>query len=233
SITDGQGEEVPTTLARSPPGYTQYSPLHYRTRYVSPPKPPKWKTAVRSALRLPPKQSASRQLATELDPSRARIALDVGLTKGTDMKMATVKGHFYALIAESFKYVELPFEPNDSWVRLTHDQEVSIRDAWQRGSSYYLNTQTRPHKASFTGHLYPEGFLPEQMVVDRQLINQEGKRIDRYLGSMRLPFTVREDLSGGGSRVEGTIEKVRYKIAVNPAHQKIPFTLENIPLPKP
>ncbi len=231
-ITDGKGEKIQTAFKSSRSGYTQYGPLRYSRRHVTPPKPPRWKTAVRSALRLPPKKSPRLQLVMELEPSRMRIKLDVGLTEGGDREIGRVKGHFYALTAESFEYVELPFEPNDKWVRLTPDQEVKIRDAWHRNSSYHLSTETRPWGGSSTRHLYPENFLPHRIVVDRQLINQDGNRIGHYVGSTRLPFDVRENRSGSGS-FEGTIKKVRYKMAVNPMHQKIPFVFEHIPLPKP
>ncbi len=231
-ITDGQGERIQTAFISSRRGYTQYGPMSYRRRYVTPPKPSRWKTAVRSALGLSPKESPRSQLVTELLPCRMQIELDVGLTEGTDREIGTLKGHFYVLMAESFEYVELPFEPNDKWVRLTPDLEVRIRDAWYRDSSYHLSAEARPGGGSSTLHLYPESFLPERIVVDRQLIDQDGKRIGEYAGSIRLPFDVRENRSGSGG-FKGTIKKVRYKIAVNPMHQKIPFVLENIPLPKP
>ncbi len=232
AIADGKGADIQAALVSSRSSFsTRYEPLRYRRRYVTPPRPARWKTAVRSVLQLSQKESLRPQLVNELEPSRLQIRLDVGLTGRAGDEIGYVKGHFYVLMAESFEYVELPFEPNDNWVRLTPDVEIQIRDAWSQGSSYRLRTETRPRGGASTHSLSVESYLSDRIVVDRQFVNEKDKSTN-YTGIGRLPFRVGGSHSGGGG-FEGTIKKVRYKIAVNPIHQEIPFVLENIPLPRP
>ncbi|HCO96415.1 MAG TPA: hypothetical protein DIU00_21160, partial [Phycisphaerales bacterium] len=56
------------------------------------------------------------------EPTRLRVELDGGLCKRVSGEFA-LKGHLYALLAESLEYVDLPFEPNDNWVSITPDVE--------------------------------------------------------------------------------------------------------------
>ena len=109
---------------------TRYEAPRYGRRFVAPTRPAKWKTAVRSALKLPPKESSRPQWVEEVEPSRMQIDLSVGLGEQSSGKIGRVKGYFYALVAESFEYVDVPFKSSDKWIRLTPDVEVQICDAW-------------------------------------------------------------------------------------------------------
>ena len=78
-------------------------------------------------------------------------------------------------------------------------------------------------------------FLPEKMVTDKQLITENGKQLDRSPGFSFLPPRVGGRRSGSSSLRGsiGPIKKIRFVIAVNPKHCKMPFELKNIPLPNP
>ena len=160
-----------------------------------------------------------------------QIDLNVGLGEKSTEKIGRVKGYFHALVAESYEYVDVPFKTSDKWHRLTPDVEIQVRDAWCRDSSFRLSTRARPERGMSMHSLSADSYLPERMVVDRQFINDKGETRNSG-GFRRLPFSVGGGMSGSGC-FEGTIEKVRYTIAVNPTHYEIPFMLENIPLPKP
>ncbi|UCF17199.1 MAG: hypothetical protein JSW59_07015, partial [Phycisphaerales bacterium] len=211
---------------------TRYEAPRYRRRFVPPQPQAKWKTAVRSALRLPQKESSRPQWVEEIEPSRMQIELSVGTGEQSGEKISRVKGYFYALIAESFEYVDLPFKKSDKWIRLTPDVEVQILDAFADGSSYRLRTKGRPEGGGFRGMLSAESYMPARLVTSRQLIGPDGKPVRRHSPSRMLPFHIGGNSSGSGSSM-GQIKKIRYVIAVNPAHYEIPFVLENIPLPKP
>jgi len=231
-LTDGKGGDIEIDAMSSGSGYTRYEAPRYRRRFVAPPKPAKWKTAIRSALRLPQKASSRPQLVNVLEPSRMQIDLDVGLSKQTGGEIGHVKGYFYALMAESFEYVDVPFKKSDKWVRLTPDVEVQIRDAFSDGCSYRLSTKARPEGGGFRGMLSADTYLPERLLVERRLVGPDDKPVRRHTGPRRLPYSPSGNSSGGGSSM-GQIKKIRFVIAVNPTHHEIPFVLENIPLPKP
>jgi len=67
------------------------------------------------------------------EPTRLRVRLDGGLGKRISGEFG-LKGHFYALIAESLEYVELPFEPNDNWVSITSNVEIRCGNQGARGA---------------------------------------------------------------------------------------------------
>ena len=116
------GQESPRSRNMS------YDGLRYRQRFIQQPQLPRWKTVIRSILRTGP-TSSRPQLINELQPASLDIQFDIGLLETPGGEIYSLKGYFYALIAESLKYVEVPFEPNDNWIRLTNDLEIRIREA--------------------------------------------------------------------------------------------------------
>ena len=230
-MTDGEGGKIEIDTGSSSSFQMRYEAPRYDRRFVPPTRPAKWKTAVRSALRLPPKESSQSRWVEQIRPVRMQIDLNVGLGEKSTEKIGRVKGYFHALVAESYEYVDVPFKTSDKWHRLTPDVEIQVRDAWCRDSSFRLSTKARPERGMSMHSLSADSYLPERMVVDRQFINDKGETRNSG-GFRRLPFSVGGGMSGSGG-FEGTIEKVRYTIAVNPTHYEIPFMLENIPLPKP
>jgi len=152
-----------------------------------------------------------------------RVRLDPGLRERTRGQIG-LKGYFYALIAESLEYVELPFKPSDKWVRLTPDMEIRVREARNEASMYKFHIEWRPEIVPRLAGMQVGDPLPSRLVVDRQTIAQTSSVGSGGVGSF------------GGTGIGekgfgvGKAEKIRYTIAVNPAHQTIPFEIERIPL---
>jgi hypothetical protein len=149
------------------------------------------------------------------------VKLDDGLPEHISGKIR-LKGHFYALIAESLEYVELPFEPNDQWVRLTPEVEVRVRQARNETSQYLFDIEQHPETVTDFFDVQIGDYLPGRLIVDRQFI---GKTSAAGAGGGHSTGRI----GGEGSGI-GRAEKIRFTIAVNPTHQKIPFELEQIPL---
>ncbi|UCE48781.1 MAG: hypothetical protein JSW47_01270 [Phycisphaerales bacterium] len=231
-IVDDKGGNIEIDTEPRSSFQTRYEAPRYRRRFVPPQPQAKWKTVVRSALKLPPKQGSRPQWVEEVEPSRIQIDLGIGTGEQSGEKISRVKGYFYALIAESFENVDVPFKKSDKWIRLTPDVEVQILEAFTDGSSYRLRTKGRPEGGGFRGMLSAESYMPARLVTSRQLIGPDGKPVRRHSPSRMLPFHIGGNSSGSGSSM-GQIKKIRYVIAVNPAHYEIPFVLEQIPLPKP
>lgn len=210
----------------------RYDGLRYRTRYIQPSQPNRWLAILKSALRIRQKSLRSKRVS-ELQPSDFRIQLDTGLRQRARRGIGRMKGYFYALMAESIEHVDVPFAPNGRWVRLTDYLEIQVVQAQCTDSSYRFEIATRSRGNSFRMNMLSAGdSLPRRIVVDRQFIGQDGKPIQHYSGTRRVPASVGGRGSGSG-RDMGRVEKIRFVIAVNPAHYKIPFELEDVPLPKP
>ncbi len=231
-MIDDKGEEIAVDPDSSRSSRMSYEAPRYDRKFVAPTRPPKWKSAVRSALKLPPTEGSQPQWIEEVRPSRMGIGLDIDLNERAGGEISSAKGYFYALVADSIEYVDVPFRKSDKWVRLTPEVEVKVLEAWSKDSSYRIRTEARPQGgSSIRGSLSPETYLPTRLVMGRQLIGSDDKPTRRRRSPF-LPFHVGGGSSGGGG-FKGDITKMRYEIAVNPTHYEIPFVLENIPLPKP
>jgi hypothetical protein len=229
-MNDEKGGNIEIDSKMSGPFQTRYEALRYERQVVPPTRPAKWKTTLRSVLRLPPVGSSLPRMVERVRPVRMQIDLNVGLGEKSKEKISRLNGYFYALIAESYEYIDVPFEKSDKWVRLTPDVEVKIIDVWNKGSSYRLSTKARPQTRPTMLRLSADSYLPKRLVMDRQLIGPDDKPV-RHHRSPFVPYRVGGNSSGGGNM--GRITKIRYVIAANPVHYQIPFLLEDIPLPKP
>jgi hypothetical protein len=149
------------------------------------------------------------------------VNLDAGLFAKTNGEIR-LKGNLYAIVAESLKYVEIPFEPNDSWNPLTSDVEIRVRKAQNEASRYSFDIEQRPQTVSNPSSMRVGDFLPSGFVVDRQIIV---KTSSNSTSLSHAPGRI-----GGRGSGTGRAEKIRFTIAANPAHKKIPFVFEQIPL---
>jgi hypothetical protein len=235
-LTDPNGRDVdpgPSASVQRGSQRMPYEGLRYRMRFVPPPQPSRWLAILKSALRLRQRAPLRPEPVSELQPSEMRLQLDTGLRERAGGKIRRVKGYFYALMAESMEHVDVPFAPDNHWVRLTDDLEIQVVQAQCTDSSYQFEIATRSQDRSSRMHMLSAGdSLPSRIVADRQFIGQDGKPIRHFSGFRRVPASVGGRGSGGGSNM-GRVEKIRFVIAVNPAHYKIPFELEDIPLPEP
>jgi hypothetical protein len=228
-VTDGAGRDVNIVSAPPQPHQTYMAP-HYRQHFTQPPQVPKWQAFVQSVLRLPSQSAGFRpQLVTELQPCQISLHLDLALLKQSGGEIRRVKGYFYALMPGSLESIDVPFEPNSTWVQLTPDTAIQVREATCTGGSYHYSVQSSQPGGSRPLNLGAS--LPNRFVVEQQLIGAEGKPVNRPMGGMFLGGHIGGNGSGSGSF--GQIKAFRFIIAVNPSHKKIPFELEHIPLPKP
>jgi hypothetical protein len=215
-----------------------YEGLSYHRQFTQPPKIPRWRAFLYKYLKISQKPFTP-VLVNQLEPPRVQFELDLGLLERSGGKIRSLKGYYYALIAESVEYVEVPFEPNDQWVKLTDDTAIQVSVArntisGSRTRYNYEIEEDRPGRGGIP-YLAVGEYLPEKMVMGRQLIKQDGEPLDSSMGHGFLPVNIGGSGSGSRSGSGGAsyITKIRFVIAVKPKHYKIPFELKNIPLPNP
>jgi len=230
-ITDGGGKSIEISSVSPGSGDMRYDLLRYRKRYVR--TSPKLVNSVRSTLGLPRKVSSRPHWVKELESGRMQINLDVGLSKQAGGEIGRVKGYFHALVAESLEYVDVPFERSDNWVRLTPDLEIRVRDVSCQESRYSLTIEARPEAGGYAPPLSVQSYLPNKLVVTRQLLGPDDNPISHPTGIRCLPDSLSDESGAYSGSGIGQIKKIRFVIAVNPTHYKIPFVFEHIPLPKP
>ncbi len=111
--------------------------------------------------------------------------------------------------------LDVPFEPNDQWVRLTPTLEIQLPQASCTASSFQYRLETRPQSQD-SRPLKPGDPLSSRLVVARQLIRPDGKPRDRPFGpSPWVPAPVGGGMSGSGPDCQ--IKTLRLVIAVENA----------------
>ncbi len=214
-----------------------YEGLRYHRRFTQPPKVPRWRALLRKFFRIP-QPPFKPELIDELQPPSVQFELDLELLESSGGEIRSLEGYYYALVAESVDHVEVPFEPNDQWVRLTDEVAIQVREAectisGTRTRYNYEIEEDRTAAGRGISRLSVGDYLPQKMVMGRQFIKQDGKTLNRSMGPGFLSAHVGGSGSGTHSSSGWPIEKIRFLIAVNPKHYKIPFKLKNIPLPNP
>ncbi|MFC1780642.1 hypothetical protein ACFLZ8_00065 [Planctomycetota bacterium] len=232
-LKDNKGKDIILTQGSYNSRQMSYVGLRYRQRFTQPPQMSLLEL-IRRLFRIPT-TPFTPQLVEELQPPRLNFQLNIEMLESADIKSIDLSGYFYALMADSVEYIDIPFEPNNTWVRLTDDLEIRIIEAQctLSGSRLSYNYEIEPRDSSrFPNRLTAESSLPERIVLNQLFVKQDGELVNRRI-SNRLPFNVGGGGSGSSSGSSGLspIEKIRFVIAVKPSHQKIPFELKNIPLP--
>jgi hypothetical protein len=155
-----------------------------------------------------------------------RVELEGGLRERVGGKIGLLRGHYDALMAESIEYIDLPFRPDDEWIRLTDDVEIKVVEARNVPDVYHYDIEQRPESVLIADRVQVGELLPGRLVAGRQMIvrNSSGMSAGGSSGPSRI--------SGRGDGI-GRAEGIRYVIAVNPAHIRIPFEFRDIPMSAP
>jgi hypothetical protein len=153
-----------------------------------------------------------------------RMELDGSLRKRLGDKIGLLKGYYEGLMAESLEYIDVPFRPNENWVRLTEKVEIRVAEARNVPDAYYYNIEQYPEDAISAKRVLVGEQLPHRLVVGRQMIGRNDIIVSAGGSGMGI---------GGKGNGIGGAETIRYIIAVNPAHVIIPVELRDIPLSVP
>jgi len=154
-----------------------------------------------------------------------RVELDAELPERIGGEIGLLRGRYEALVAESIEYVDLPFRPDDNWVRLTPDVEIRVVQARNVPDVYHYEIEQRPAIVPAVTRVDVSEQLPNRVVVGRQMII----RSDSMIGAGGSgPGRI-----GGRGDGIGRAEGIRFVIAVNPAPVTIPFELRHVPLSAP
>ncbi len=229
-LVDDEGRSIDIDLTLPDSFHRRYKPPRFHPQFMPAQKPSRWERALRSILRLAPKRRWRSRRIDKLQPSWLYFNLSMATNGWPGGRIGRIKGYFYALTAESFDYVDLPFNKSDTWVRLTPDVEVQVREASYDNSLFRLSTEARWRGGAPVGPLSPESHIADRLVLDLQPVGPDNRPARPRNGGYSLPSRVDILLPRGSMR---QMSKIRYVIAVNPTHHKIPFVLENISLPKP
>ena len=161
-----------------------------------------------------------------------RLDLDVRLRERARGGIRLLKGYYSGLMAESIRYVDVPFRPSDNWVCVTPELEIRVLEARNVPSMYHYKIEQRPMMKSLSvslsaGDYYPNKFVLAEKIIVRNNSGASGFGGGVSSGGMGDPADGHGISKGSGI---GRAEGIRYIIAINPTHKTIPFELEDIPL---
>jgi len=230
-MTDSSGRDIAVS---SPPITSRdtYDALRYDRDFQHPGPVPRWRAIIDTILQRPPRRPGPPQMVTVLRPCEIATELDMGLLAQAGGELRTVKGYFHALVPGRIESVDVPFEPNNTWVRLTPDLEIQVQEATSGNNFYRYQISARPQGGSGGRPLMVGQGIPSRFVAAQQFIGEDGKPTQYAGGSGWLPAHVGGGGTGGGSSI-GRIKAIRYIIAVDAKECKVPFELQRVTLPKP
>jgi hypothetical protein len=225
-ITDGNGRQIDIGWRQTPLHRMYYRNLSYRVGTLPPSKLFQWEGKLRSTLGLPLSSRHKSKRGLELQPASLRIELDPELIRQEPTEIESIKGYFYALTTESIKHIKIPYNVGDKWIRLTPDVEIQFPKA--RQSRFEIKQRWQAGKN--VSRLLVGDRWPNEIVADLQFIGTDGKpNYLRSRGGQQLPVSINSGANISGQKVE----QIDFVIAVGPTHNRIPFEIEHIPLPKP
>jgi len=231
-ITGGKSRDADISRAQPRSNRMYYHTLQYRPSRIQtlPSSLFFWEGRARLALGLPLRARHLPKRASVLQPVRMGIQLDPGLLRQDTGEIRSIKGCFHALTAESSKHIEVPFKPDNKWVRLTSGVEIQVRKAWHTGTQARYDIRQRGRTGAGSHELYVGDSLPDGIVLERQFIGRSSQPKPPVKLFRSLPGSIG---GSGGYNIGQQIEKIDYLIAISPKHNRIPFVLEHIPLPEP
>ena len=232
-ITDSKGQVIDTGPEFPDIRSMRYSGLRYDSKMVMPEREPKWKEVIDSVLRLERQRNMQPQRVFEIRPSGLQIQLDKDVLEELGNEIGSIKGYFYILSAQSMKNIDVPFEPSEDWIRLTNYHEIKINEVKLTGNRINFEIEEYRPDQNRMNSLNVNDYLPQEFVTARRFLKADGELSNHFLTGLN---SIPAHVGGSGSMSGGDtdqIKKVRFVIAQDPNHVKIPFEIKNIPIPKP
>ncbi len=181
------------------------------------------------------------------DDIRYSVSIPTDPSLGYPVSLSRVEWSFSVLLADTFEVVDVPFEPNESWIELVDGLEILVEEASaEEGKySYLIQAIYEPNAVAYsTGgrwHFWRDETPPPVIVVKVEMLDAAGKPVHQPGTSGGFSSgTSRENSDGleiattrasGSCAGCGDVATIRYTFALEPYEQEARFVLEDIPVP--
>lgn len=159
--------------------------------------------------------------------------------------LSRVEWSMYALVAKTYKTVDVPLRASDQWIELAPNLEILVEKVTVEAGKYDYRIKCRydGSKVSYVPggatHLWPDETPPEVIVTKIDILDPNGNSITAQGGAFG------SSSSGGGSgnqmtgtttgsgtcTVCGTATTIRYTMALDAYEKEVRFVLINVPVP--
>lgn len=187
---------------------------------------------------------AKGEWVTEMFPNHFSVSLPMDPNAKYPSLLSRVEWSMYALVADQFKTVDVPFKASDTWVELAPGLEILVEKAVVEDGKYQYtikakwNTSQADYVSGGSVHLWRDEKPPATIVVNMSILDATGKPIQGGGG-----FSSSGSYSGSGDLMTGTntgtgncavcgnATTIRYTLAFNAHEKEVRLTLENVPVP--
>ena len=173
-------------------------------------------------------------------PARLSITFPMDPNQGYPLTLKELEFSFCMLTAESFKYIEVPFQVFEQPIEILPGYFLTIEEATSEGENYSFRMQFEVTegaiKPSSSVFVREDRSLPVYMDAGVTLLNAEGNDVHKSESGSRGTSghgsgnisTVTGDGRCAGC---GGIKTIQFKFAVNPSEVELAYVLRDIPIP--
>jgi len=160
--------------------------------------------------------------------------------------LSRVEWSMYALVTDTYKTVDVPFQASDQWTELVPGLEVLVEKGTLGANKYEYRIKARydTGKASYVPggavHLWP-GEAPPQAIVTRiDVLDPNGNSIPGQGGGGSASSSGSGAAGNEGTGTSsgtgtcptcGTATAIRFTLALDAYEKEVRFALENVPVP--
>ena len=152
---------------------------------------------------------------------------------GKPQQISHVKGYYHVFTASPFKHIDVPLKPSEKWTRITPHIEIRILKV--------LQSEIEGGKLKveyWTEYRYDNKVAePKQIILQIQRVdhnntpdnNYEWGQIEARMHNTRTKSTTTSRVGSTVSGYDYPIKLLRFVIATNHKHHKVPFEIETLP----
>ncbi len=176
------------------------------------------------------------------------LSIPMDREMGCPSALSRVEWSLGVLMADAFEVVDIPFEPNETWIELVPGLEILVEEAVvdEGRYSYRIQAIYDPNLASFSttgrAHFWRDEVPPPAMMMAMDILNAGGEPVYQPgtsggFGSSEsgLPPLdgLRTLIATGTGRCStcGDAATLRFTFALAPYEEEARLALENVPVP--
>ncbi|MHC4521653.1 MAG: hypothetical protein ACYTAS_23925 [Planctomycetota bacterium] len=176
------------------------------------------------------------------------LSIPMDPNRGYPVSLRRIEWTTGTLVADTFDVVDVPFEPNETWLEVAPGLEILVEEASVEEERYQYRIQAiynRDVVSYTTGsswHFWSDEVPPATILLKMEMLNAAGQPVHDVSssGGSSRRTTARESeglmtatSTGSGScSACGDVTTIRYTFALKPYEQEARFVLEDIPVPE-
>jgi len=184
------------------------------------------------------------RLVPQLQPYKVPVDIPLDPNRACPVMVSRLEWSMYALVAGTFKSVDLPFKTSNQWADIAPGLQVLVTKASITGTRYAYSLMLKHDRMKVrlvpvSGHVTVGGgwTLPEVTVSGVDLRDGQGDPIEEQAcyGSLGVPRSdsseITDTLSGSGHCTNcGTAVTIHLVLGLDAYEKEVRFTLPNIPI---